>query len=121
MQAEEAAGEFTLQVMLMFFIFLMMATTIFFVTYIQTSDIKTYVNGQIERNGGLTATAVQNINDYSSKYYDKKFSVTSLSGNDKKPFGSEVNYIVNANVKVVFFDLPDQLISSRGSAVSKVR
>lgn len=121
MYAEDAAGEFSLQIMLMAFVMFLMAITIFFVSYIQSSDFKTYIDGQIERNGGLTTTAVENINEYSNKYYDGKFEVTSLSGSDKKSFGSEVNYIVTGNIEVFFFDLPDQLITSRGSAISKVR
>ncbi|MED4041028.1 MULTISPECIES: hypothetical protein [Niallia] len=121
MYAEDAAGEFSLQIMLMAFVMFLMAITIFFVSYIQSSDFKTYIDGQIERNGGLTATSVQNIQEYSNKFYDGKFEVTSLSGSEKQAYGLEVEYIVTGNVEVFFFDLPDQLVTSRGSAISMVK
>lgn len=121
MYAEDAAGEFSLQMILMAFVMFLMAVTIFFVSYIQSSDFKTYVDGQIERNGGLTPTSVQNIQAYSNRFYDGKFEVTSLSGSDSKDFGLDVDYIVTGNIEVFFFELPDQLITSRGSATSKVR
>jgi hypothetical protein len=119
--AEDAAGEFTLQIQFMLLVFFVLAITIYVIQHTQTIDMKNYVDGQVEKYGGFTTEAVNNINDYSEKHYAGRYEVTSLSGNSKKPFGESIQYEIKGTIKIFFFNLPDQLVKSRGETVSYAR
>lgn len=121
MYTEDSVGEFTSQFIFMLLTFFLLALTIFGVHLTQAIDFKTYVDSQIERNGGLTETAEENINDYSVKHYQGRYAVTSLSGTGKKAFGESIDYLISAKIQILFFDLPDQLVAIQGSTISQVR
>lgn len=118
---EDAAGAFTLQVQLMLSVFLLLGLTIFMINHTQTIDFKNYVDGQAEKNGGLTENAMTNINSYSEAHYGGRYEVVSLSGNEKKSYGESIDYEIRGNIQILFFDIPDQLTRTRGSTISYVR
>ncbi|MGM0941316.1 MAG: hypothetical protein ACQEWU_10190 [Bacillota bacterium] len=121
MYMEDSSGEFVSQFTFMLITFFLLAFTIFSIHLTQAIDFKTYVDSQIERNGGFTPKAESNINTYSEEHYQGRYSVASLSGTDKKSFGENIDYLITAQMKILFFDLPDQIINIRGSTISQVR
>lgn len=88
---------------------------------LQGQDIKTYTEQQIEREGGLTSEAMSNIDDYIASSTRAKFVVESQSGNDAKPFGEATDFVIKGKAKVIGFELPLELTSFSGSAISKIR
>jgi len=118
---EDASGEFFSQYILMLFVFLLLGLTIFLNQHTQTVDFKSYVSDEIQRHGGLTLSAQTEIQDYSNEHFNGRYSVMSLSGNQKVPYGEVVNYEIKGNIKIYLFDLPNQIAISKGSAVSLVR
>ncbi|PKR83052.1 hypothetical protein [Heyndrickxia camelliae] len=121
MYQEDAVGEFNNQMHLMIITFFLISLTIFIIQHTQTVDMKNYVDGQIEKYGGLTSQSRNNIKNYSEKYYDGRYEVTSLSGYEKKSYGETIDYEITGKIKIFFFNLPDQLVKTRGSTVSLVR
>lgn len=121
MGIEDTSGETVNLLSLFMFCLLIVSISVYSIYQVQSVDFKNYVDGEIERNGGLTDTAVDNINTYSTDHYLGRFEAISLSGNDKKSFGERVDYIVQGEVSILFFDLPDQIVSTRGFSVSQVR
>lgn len=119
--SEDAAGAFTIQVISMLLLFFMLGLFIFGIQNIQTIDFKNYVDGQLERHGGLTEQAAANIDDYSKKYYEGRYSVTSMSGTEKLPYGEPINYKIKGTIQVYFLDLPNQITFKEGSTISLVR
>lgn len=91
---------------------------------IKVSNINSYkqqVNYQIERHGGLTEVAVQNLKEYSDKHYKGAFDVESKQLYKKVQFGEIVDYQVKATFKIDFFKIPDVSMKFSGSASSEVR
>lgn len=119
--AEDAAGAFTLQLIFMFLLFFLLGFFIFGIQNIQTIDFKNYVDGQLEKHGGLTAQAETNIDNYSNQYYQGRYKVKSLSGTGHLPYGETINYEIQGSVKVYFMDLPNQVTLKKGSTISLVR
>lgn len=86
------------------------------------NNFKQQVNYQIERQGGLTPTAIANINDYSEKYNHGIFTIESDRLNEKVEFGEAVDYVVNGTFEIkVFTFLPDLHLKFHGTGVSRVR
>ncbi|MGY3219103.1 hypothetical protein [Bacillus sp. TE9122W] len=104
---------------LLFFAILTTATIA--IPFTQAIDMKRYVNDQIERYGGLTNDAQNQIKSYSEKNFGGKFTVVSLSGNQKAQFGEEINYKLKGEAEINFFDLPSIPFALNGSASSNVR
>lgn len=121
MNTEDAAGEMTLQVMFYLFVLFILAFSIFTIQRIQAVDFKTYVSGQLEKNGGFTDTAIENIENYSEEHYDGRLAVRSLSGYEKLSYGETIEFEIVGRITILFFDLPDQITTIRGSAESMVR
>lgn len=97
-------------------------STYFFTTsYSQALGFKSYVSDQIKREGGLTNSAMSNINKYCSEQYKSKFTVVSDSGSGKQPYGTVVNYHIQGNIGGNMFNLPAVFIKVYGSGVSMVR
>lgn len=120
MVMEDAAGEFTSQIIFMLIVYFLLALVIFGAQSIQTTDFKNYVDGQLESHGGLTAEASASIEDYSKKHYGGRYSVVS-SSTSKKTYGETIEYEIRGKLKIFFMDMPDQLVSKRGSTISLVR
>ncbi|KAF2423345.1 hypothetical protein NSQ76_20665 [Bacillus sp. FSL M8-0256] len=91
------------------------------VPFTQAIEFKSYVTTQIERNGGLTAEAKENIDEYNQAHYQGRYQVSSNSEGQKKKFGESVDYTIKGNVHFDFFNLPPIPIGVKGSAVSLVR
>lgn len=86
------------------------------------NNFKQQVNYQIERQGGLTPTAIANINEYSKKYNRGMFTVESDKLNEKVEYGEAVDYVVNGTFEIkVFAFLPDVQLQFEGTGVSRVR
>jgi hypothetical protein len=105
----------------LFLIVLMVAVAIFCIQVSNVNSYKQQVNYQIERQGGLTKVAIQNLNAYSDKHYKGTFTVESNKLNEKVQFGETVDYTVIAKFKIALFNLPDVTMNFDGSASSHVR
>ena len=100
---------------------LMLGIGIFCYQIQQVDGFRQYVDAQIERNGGLTETAVSSINEYSQKNYKGRYSVSSDQMSTKYPFGSIINYKIIGKYKVLFWEFDEQKYAINGSSVSLVR
>lgn len=93
-----------------------------FVRHNQAIDMQQYVNYEIERFGGLTSGAMNNINTYMDQNYGSKvFTIQSEDGNGQKPYGTLVTYRITASLKVPISNVPNQPIDVPGSALSLIR
>jgi hypothetical protein len=102
-------------------IMLLLSVTIFFMHVGQVNNFKQVVNYQIERNGGLTATAINEIEDYSNTYFDGRFTVSSDKLNQKVEYGEMVDYQITALFDIVIFPIPDVAMSFSGTGISQIR
>ncbi|MFJ1106840.1 hypothetical protein [Bacillus albus] len=102
-------------------IVLIVAVTVLGIKVSNINSYKQQVNYQIERHGGLTEVAVQNLKEYSDKNYKGAFAVESKQLNKKVQFGETVDYQVKATFKIELFNLPDVHMNFSGSASSHVR
>lgn len=90
----------------------------------QLQDINTFkqqVNYQIERNGGLTAEAISNLQEYSDRNYQGRYEIQSDKWNQKVGYGEEVDYTVIATIPIQILPLPDVVLSFEGNSVSQIR
>ena len=87
----------------------------------QAIGYKQYIGDQISREGGLTTSAMANLDEYSANNYSSRFKVVSESGNAKQPYGAEVKYHIEGTMNESFFNLPAELVKLSGVGVSKVR
>lgn len=90
----------------------------------QVQDVNTFkqsVNYQIERSGGLTTEAVNNINKYSKENFGGKYTIKSSQLNKKLDYGSQVDYQVIATIPIVFLPIPDVNLVFGGNSVSQIR
>lgn len=85
------------------------------------NSFKQEVNYQIERQGGLTETAVANINAHSEAYYGGQFTVQSDKLNQKVNYGETVDYIVTGEFEIRLFPMPNVTLEFGGSSLSQVR
>lgn len=104
-----------------FVIFFIISLTIFCVQFGQITSFKEYVNNTIEREGGLTESAVEQINKHSNKYYNGRYSIDSEKLNKKVQFGEIVDYTITATYEISLFDIPAVEKNYSGSATSEVR
>lgn len=105
-----------------FILFMLIFSVVIF--FIQVGDFNTFkqqVNYQIERQGGLTESALEEINDFSKNNYNGRFTVESELLNEKVDYGEAVDYEVIGTFKFNVFDLPEVNIPSNGTGVSQVR
>ena len=100
---------------------LLFAAVVFFFQLGQVNDFKQQVNYQIERNGGLTESAISSIDEYSAKYNDGRFSVDSDLLNQKVNFGETVDYQVHAVFDIIIFLIPDVNMTFSGTGASQIR
>lgn len=105
----------------MLIIMFMITFAVFLFEIQQSNDFKQYVNYQIERNGGLTAEAMENINQYSEDNYNGNFEVNSDQMNEKLPFGSTVEYEIVGTFNFLFLNFDTQSFPIKGSGVSLIR
>lgn len=104
-----------------FIIFSLFSVSMFFININQANDFKQYVNYQIERNGGLTPTAMGKINKYNDEHYNGRFTVSSATGSRQMQFGDEIDYTITGEYKFLFISLPAESIKIKGSAISMIR
>lgn len=79
------------------------------------------VQDVIQENGGLTSQAQNVLKNYSQQHFKGNFSVKSLSGSDKKPYGSKINYEISGKLVLPFFNIPVHKKTVKGSTISMVR
>ena len=97
------------------------AISIFCFEVQQVNSFRAYVDSQIERNGGLTNSAMSNINTYNEKNYKGKFTVNSDQMNQKFAYGSIIDYQVVGKYKMLFLDFDTQSYPVNGSSISLIR
>ncbi len=95
--------------------------TMFFFQFGNINSFKQQVNYQIERHGGLTEAAVENINQYSTEIYNGAFEIESEQLNEKVAYGETVDYVIKATFEISIFPVPDVEIDYGGTGVSQVR
>lgn len=84
----------------------------------ERSDYKMYVNMSIERHGGLTEAALNDIENYSTNHYKGRFKMNTEPSS--VAFGSPVEYEYTLEVKPAFFDISIYDYKGKGIASSKV-
>lgn len=88
----------------------------------ETPNFKQHVNYQIERHGGLTNVALENINNYSEEHYNGRYTIDSPLLNEKVSFGEQVDYTVTGVFEIAFVPgIPDVEQSWDEFAISLVR
>lgn len=94
---------------------------VFMININQTQDYKRYINTQIERNGGLTAESMANIEEYNQTYFEGEYTLTCDVAGQKVPYGTEVDYEVTRNIDMAFefYSIPP--LTFEGSSVSLCR
>lgn len=97
--------------------------TMYFISISNLKEYKHYVGLEIERNGGLTNEALENISNINEKYYKGQFSVEKDGNmsNDPQPYGTLVDYTVRGDVSFKLFFEVDQTIEMNGTAASMIR
>lgn len=99
-------------------VFLLMVAVVLF-QISEKNDYQLYVNNEIERHGGLTTEALNNIKHYSDTHFNSRFTMKSTS--DKKPYGEVIPYVYELKITPLFFELDILTREFNGSAASKVR
>lgn len=85
----------------------------------EKNDFKQYVNASIERHGGLTDAAVDDIEKYSADTFNGRFTI--LTRTEKKPYGEEIEYDYELKISPVFMKFEVIALTFNGTAASKVR
>lgn len=68
----------------------------------ETPNFRQHVNYQIERHGGLTEAALNNISVYSEEQYGGRYEIESTQLNEKVSFGEMVDYTVVGTYEIRF-------------------
>lgn len=105
----------------LFLIMMFISLTLFFFQFGNINSFKQQVNYQIERQGGLTESAVANINQYSNEMYNGAFEIESDQLYEKVSYGETVDYVVKAKFDIKIFPVPDVNLKFGGTGVSQVR
>lgn len=105
----------------LFLLMMLISLTLLFFEFGNINSFKQQVNYQIERQGGLTETAVENLNRYSEEMYNGSFEVVSNQLYEKVAYGETVDYVIKANFEVKIFPVPNVKIEQSGTGVSQVR
>lgn len=108
------------------FLFVVMATmfiltvTVAMLQYSDKNGFEHYVNATIERNGGLTSSAVNDIQNYSMTAFNDRFKLaTAATG--RKAYGELVEYTYEFKIVPVFMQFDTFTFTDTGIATSKVR
>lgn len=99
------------------------ALTVYFISISNLKEYKHYVGLEIERNGGLTSEALENIENMNQKYYKGQFSVekTGEMTNEPQPYGTLVDYSVSGKMTFKLFFEVNQTLEMNGTAASMIR
>lgn len=68
----------------------------------ETPNFQQYVNYEIERNGGLTEQAVDNITQQAEKHYGGRYTISSPQLNQKVSYGETVEYTIKGVFEIKF-------------------
>lgn len=104
----------------MLMLLVILAFTIFAINTSSVNTFKQQVSYEIERNGGLTQDAINNLHEYSEEFYGGRFKV-GTGPMEPVAFGEKVDYEVKSNVEILFFPIPNAELTFKGSGVSYVR
>lgn len=90
----------------------------------QIQDVNTFrqqVNYRIERRGGLTQEAMEEIDTYSKEYFQGRYSIDSPKVGEKVSFGDTVSYEIVGSYEIVFLPMSTVHMTTVGQAISQVR
>lgn len=90
----------------------------------EIQDVNTFkqqVNYQIERRGGLTPEAVAELDSYSRKAYQGRYSIESAQLNKHVEFGQKVDYKVVGKFPIKFINTKPIVVEFPNSGYSQVR
>jgi hypothetical protein len=93
----------------------------FFFQVQEVNTFKQQINYQIERRGGLTPEAVEELETYADTFLQGTYIIESDRLNERVAFGEQVEYTITATYSIAFFPLPDVVLNFRGMGVSKIR
>jgi cbb3-type cytochrome oxidase subunit 3 len=113
----ELISYFTMFIMILFFV----AVAIFLFELQHVNNFQQTVNHTIERHGGLTTEALIFLETHSNEHFRGRFTVFSEESGIPKSFGESVAYTIEVDIPILFFPIPSQLTTFRGTAVSQVR
>lgn len=102
------------------FILLFVAVAMYFFEIQNVNNFRQTVTHHIERHGGLTVEALDHLEVHANRYFNGRFEVTTPAM-PAQPFGTRVDYEVRATIRILFFPMPEQISTFRGSAVSQIR
>lgn len=105
----------------LFSILIIMALIVLGVQLGELTTYKNHVSNTIERYGGLTELAINDLNTYSNEMYNGRFRIESPQLNESVPFGEIVDYTVIGKFTPVYLSFTEVEIPSSGQAVSLVR
>lgn len=118
---EQAVMEFIKWFIGLLLVFGMVATGIFCFQVQDVNGFKQQVAYQIERKGGLTSEALQELEAYSETYFEGRYTITSDKANQKLAFGEAVEYTIKGVYTIAFFPIPDIELEFHGMGVSQIR
>lgn len=87
----------------------------------QSNNFKQYVNYQIERGGGLTSEVIERVNNYSEDHFNGIFYIDPTEKTTQKPYGTTVEYVIQATFEIPFFQFEVLNIAISGSSITLTR
>jgi hypothetical protein len=97
------------------------STGIFFFQVQEVNTFKQQINYQIERRGGLTPEAIEELETYADTFLQGSYNIESDLLHERVAFGEKVEYTIIATYSIAFFPIPDVILTFRGIGVSKIR
>lgn len=104
-----------------FGLIMMCILVVFFIQIQDTTAYQQTVNYTIEREGGLTDSALNDLEKESADNYGGKVAVVSDDSGVEKKFGEIVDYEIKQTFSFHFFRDFSFTVSKKGNAVSQVR
>ena len=105
----------------LFLLMMLVSFSIFVIDMSTSNNYKQYVNYEIERNGGLTAEALNNLEAYSDEHFKGMYTVSSDRAMERVEFGESVDYTVHGSYSIFMLPTLDIDMDFGGSAVSYIR
>lgn len=121
-----AIMEFVKWYIALVFVLFSVALVMFFFQVGDTNNFKQQVNHTIERKGGLTETAMIEIEEISDTNFGGRYTVERVKSEEdsadvkKVEYGEVVDYVIHADFNIMF--IPNDVnMTFTGSSVSQVR
>jgi hypothetical protein len=94
---------------------------LFFFQVQEVNTFKQQINYRIERHGGLTPAAIEELEAYAESFLQGRYEIKSDRLNERVGFGEKVEYTITATYSISFLPIPDIVLTFRGMGVSQIR